>query len=146
MRAEEHGYDFSFSGLKTAVVNYVQRQSVARLETSKVAQPSDYLQMKDLVASFQQAVVDTLVDKTLKAAKDYKVKTVALAGGVSANSLLRKELQAQGQKQGLDIHIPQAALCTDNAAMIGCAAYYKLQRNELADFALSPLANLKLAP
>lgn len=120
------GYDFSFSGLKTAVVNLVTRNS--QLET------------RDIVASFQQAVVDVLVEKTILAAKEYNCKTIALAGGVSANSLLRSQLKQRSEADGLSAHIPPLEYCTDNAAMIGAAAFYK----ESADFELAPLASARL--
>jgi len=125
------GYDFSFSGIKTGIVNYVNKNSVA----AKLALPTT-----DLVASFQQAIVDVLVDKTIRAAKEYKCKTICLAGGVAANSRLRQEMDDKGKNEGLRVIIPPLALCTDNAAMIGAAAFY----HKPCDFKLAPVANLKL--
>lgn len=128
MMEKHFGYDFSFSGIKTAVVNFVTQDSGHKTQ--------------DLVASFQQAVVDVLVDKTLRAAKEYNCKTICLAGGVAANSCLRSELQAKGKD--FNIVIPPLSLCTDNAAMIGCAAYYKLKSGETSQLDLRPVANLSL--
>ncbi|NQT29175.1 MAG: tRNA (adenosine(37)-N6)-threonylcarbamoyltransferase complex transferase subunit TsaD [Candidatus Saganbacteria bacterium] len=126
----EQGYDFSFSGIKTAVINYVTRDAGCTT--------------KDIVASFQQAVVDVLVTKAIRAAKEYKCKTIALGGGVAANSRLREELKERGQKQGQEVVIPPHSLCTDNAAMVGCAAYYKLRNNQTSNFDLQAVASLKL--
>jgi N6-L-threonylcarbamoyladenine synthase len=126
------GYDFSFSGIKTAVVNRVTRY------------PLPVTPIPDIVASFQQAVVDVLVDKTIRAAKEFNCRTIALAGGVSANSLLRSQLQQRGKEKGLTVHIPPFEYCTDNAAMIGCAAYYKIKDEKLSDLKLSPVASLRL--
>ena len=130
MIEKEFGYDFSFSGIKTAVVNYVHQA-----KRGPVA---------DIAASFQQAVVDVLVEKTIKAALNHNIKTVCLAGGVSANSLLRKQMQEQGQAQGLKVIIPPLEYTTDNAAMIGCAAYYRLINKQFSDLSLRPSAILKL--
>ncbi|MBI5399775.1 tRNA (adenosine(37)-N6)-threonylcarbamoyltransferase complex transferase subunit TsaD [Candidatus Saganbacteria bacterium] len=132
----DQGYDFSFSGIKTAVVNYVSRLT---LHASQVP---------DLVASFQEAIVETLVEKTIRAAKDRNVQIVTLAGGVSANSSLRSRLQKRGQKEGLEVIIPPFEYCTDNAAMIGCAGYYKFINSSLvishSSLSLSPVASLRL--
>jgi N6-L-threonylcarbamoyladenine synthase len=107
-------FDFSFSGLKTAVRYHLD------------AHPEDALtRSADVAASFQAAVVDVLCAKTLRAARALGVKTVALAGGVSANSLLRSQLRSLGQVEGLRVLVPPLAYCTDNAAMIACAAYYR---------------------
>ena len=127
-----YGYDFSFSGLKTAVVNLV-----------KSDKRKDYSDA-DLAASFQQAVVDVLVEKTIQAALANNCHWVALAGGVSANSLLRSELQKKGEEAGLQVSIPSFEYCTDNAAMIGAAALDKLKLGEVSDFSLAPVASLKL--
>jgi N6-L-threonylcarbamoyladenine synthase len=128
------GCDFSFSGIKTGVVNIRTRDP--RLET------------RDIAASFQQAVVDVLVDKAVRAAKEHHCQTVALAGGVSANSLLRKQLTEQCLANHLTAHIPPLEYCTDNAAMIGCCGYYNLKtrdsRPATRDLELSAVASLKL--
>ena len=110
-------YDFSFSGVKTAVINFVNKMNMKNEEFRK----------EDLAASFLGKVVDILCKKTLKAAKDKNVKTIILAGGVAANSLLRSQLTEQGAKLGIKVHYPSMKLCTDNAAMIAEAAYFKLK-------------------
>lgn len=110
-------YDFSFSGVKTAVINFVNKMNMKNEEFKK----------EDLAASFLGKVVDILCKKTLKAAKDKNVKTIILAGGVAANSLLRSQLTEQGAKLGIKVHYPSMKLCTDNAAMIAEAAYFKLK-------------------
>lgn len=130
----EGSLDFSFSGLKTAVINYVHR----------TRQRSDLLNVPDLAASFQQAVVDVLVDKTMNAVAKYGVKVVALAGGVAANSSLREHLSQQAKVKGIKIVFPPVILCTDNAAMIASAGYYKYIRNDFAPLTLNAVPNLKL--
>jgi len=132
-RPMPEGYDFSFSGIKTAVVNYVNKLSVVSCS------PKGEL-LVNLAASFQQAVVDVLVEKSLRAAKELNCRSVALAGGVSANSLLRSQLQQRGKEEGLAVHIPPFEYCTDNAAMIGCAAYHK----KPSDFTLAPIASARI--
>ena len=124
------GYDFSFSGIKTAVVNLVTRNP--QLETRNIA------------ASFQRAVVEVLVEKCIRAAKEFNSKTVALAGGVSANSLLRNQLTEQCFANHLTTHIPPLEYCTDNAAMVGCAAYYHLKHKKISDLKLQAVASLRL--
>jgi N6-L-threonylcarbamoyladenine synthase len=128
------GYDFSFSGLKTAVVNHVTHYA---LRVTPVA---------DIAASFQQAVVDVLVEKTIRAALDHGCRTVTIAGGVSANSLLRKQLTERCLTNHLTTQIPPLEYCTDNAAMIACAAYHKPCPLASTPYplALSPIASLKI--
>jgi N6-L-threonylcarbamoyladenine synthase len=109
-------YDFSFSGLKTAVRYHLD------------AHPEDATQRAaDVAASFQAAVVDALCTKTLKAARDFDLTTIALAGGVSANSALRAELERRGNAAGIRVLVPPLAYCTDNAAMIAAAAFYRAE-------------------
>lgn len=112
---EKDSLDFSFSGLKTAVLNYLntERQAGRPVNTADVA------------ASFQAAVVDVIVDKSMEAAEMTGQSKLVLAGGVAANSRLRRDLQRECSLRGIDLYVPQPILCTDNAAMIGCAAYYK---------------------
>ncbi|MBQ2411836.1 MAG: tRNA (adenosine(37)-N6)-threonylcarbamoyltransferase complex transferase subunit TsaD, partial [Anaerotignum sp.] len=112
---EEDSYDFSFSGLKSAVLNHVNKQKM-------MGEP---IVPEDIAASFQQSVVEVLVGKTIKAAKANGVKKIALAGGVASNSTLRAKMQEACDKEGFRLSIPSPILCTDNAAMIGCAAYYE---------------------
>jgi len=126
------GYDFSFSGIKTAVVNLILKTENRKPKT------------EDLVASFQQAVVDVLVEKTIRAAKEYGGLSIALAGGVAANSLLRNQLKEKAKDEKLKVFIPPLAYCTDNAAMIGAAAFFKYQRKDFSDFSLSPLASASI--
>ena len=112
-RAKLEGtYDFSFSGLKTAVL----------YEVKELKKKSTTLPVEDLAASFQSAVVDVLFKKTLQAARDYDAKEVLVAGGVSANRALRQAFQSQKE---FKVHIPAFSLCTDNAAMIAAAGYYR---------------------
>lgn len=139
MIEEEFGLDFSFSGLKTGVVNFVNKAGGIEFFSSGT-------KLADLCASFQQTVVDVLVGKSLKAAKQYHCQTIALAGGVSANSALRQELKAKAEEKGITVHIPPFEYCTDNAAMIGCAAYYKLSSPNLPSSSLDlfPVASAKI--
>ncbi len=112
---EKGSLDFSFSGLKTAVLNYLNTERQAGREIS----------VPDVAASFQAAVVDVIVAKTMEAVKERKQDKLVLAGGVAANSKLRQDLQKACDDAGVSLYIPQPILCTDNAAMIACAAYYK---------------------
>jgi N6-L-threonylcarbamoyladenine synthase len=107
------GYDFSFSGLKTSVIRYVQAHPEA-------ATP-------DIAASFQEAVVDILVEKARAAAADIGARAICIGGGVAANSLLRQRIAAAGLADGRRVFIPSRAMCTDNAAMVGATAWYRLR-------------------
>lgn len=131
---EEGSYDFSFSGLKTAVVNYLAR---AEREGTGVDLP-------DLAASFQQAVVEVLVEKVLRAAEAVRPASIALAGGVAANRALREMLLSRAGLAGFRVHVPPPALCTDNAAMVACAGYYRYLRGETASMTLNAAANLEV--
>jgi N6-L-threonylcarbamoyladenine synthase len=122
--------DFSFSGLKTAVLTTVQR-----LKTK------GEIPIPDIVASFQQAVVDVLVTKTMNAATRKHVSTVAVAGGVSANSLLRQAFEEITAKNNMTLYFPQLSLCMDNAAMIASLAYYKLKNGETSGLDLDANSN-----
>lgn len=115
-RNEDH-LDFSFSGIKTAIANLVSN-SKAR---------GDEINAADLAASFQNSVVSYVVDNTIRAAKDKNLKTIVLAGGVAANSALREELTQAAKKEGITVKFPEFVYCTDNAAMIGVAAYEEIK-------------------
>jgi len=108
-------YDFSFSGLKTAVLYFVKTLSPARLKKLTPA----------IAAEFQQAVIDVLVAKTIQAAKEFKAKTVLLSGGVAANNLLRETLSFNANRLSLNFSVPPKNFCTDNAAMVALTAYKK---------------------
>lgn len=127
-------YDFSFSGLKTAVIN---RAHTLRQQGKSIDQAG-------FAASFRRAVVQMLVEKTVLAAVDAGLKRLAAAGGVAANALLRRELLSAGEAAGLRVFLPPARLCTDNAEMIGSAAFYRLMALEVADLTLNadPAARL----
>lgn len=112
---EKGSKDFSFSGLKTAVLNYLNTERQAGRE----------INVPDVAASFQEAVIEVIVHKTMEAVTEAKQDKLVLAGGVAANSRLRAELSHACEKAGVKLYVPSPVLCTDNAAMIGCAAYYK---------------------
>lgn len=126
--------DFSFSGLKTAVLNYLNTQE----------QKGEPYNVEDVSASFQKAVVDVLVTNTIAAAKARKVKTVALAGGVASNSALRSRMKEEADRSGLQVVYPRPVLCTDNAAMIAGAAFYEYSRGQASDLYLNAVPGLKL--
>ncbi len=127
-------YDFSFSGLKTAAINYVHNME----------QRGEDLPIADIAASLQAAIVDVLVTKTVAAAKAYGVQTVLLSGGVAANEALRRELSAVANALGMRVYYPSPVLCTDNAAMIACAGYYRYRRGERSPWDLNAAPNLRL--
>jgi len=131
----EGSWEFSFSGLKTAVARLVETLSPAEREARRA----------DLAASFQQAVVEVLVEKTVGAAQEMGVKHLAICGGVAGNSLLRSQLQARAAELGLRVSQPPLSLCTDNAAMIASAGYFHLQRGRVSDWDLEAVATLELA-
>jgi N6-L-threonylcarbamoyladenine synthase len=138
----EHRFDFSYSGLKTAVLNLIRQLEG---EGKDIRDPQ---RVADIAASFQAAVVEGLVAKTSVAAQEHGARRVCICGGVSANSALRQAAQAHFPAIGLSVHIPPLSLCTDNAGMIGAAAYYRWRTfgdQVLGDLDLDVHANLPLA-
>ena len=133
-RARQEGYNYSFSGLKTALL-----QAVARME-KQGARPSD----ADIAASFRRAVVEQLVDKAECALRDTGLKKLVLAGGVACNSLLRARANEACQRLGARVFLPPPILCTDNAAMIGCAGYYRYREGRIADLDLNAVPSMPL--
>ena len=131
---EEGSFDFSFSGLKTAVAIYVSKLSEEELERDRI----------DIAASFQEAVVDVLVDKGIRACLFKKVGNIALAGGVARNSRLRERLEMEAEKHDLKVFHPSPILCTDNAAMIASAGNYRLSRGERSSLDLNAVPYAKL--
>lgn len=132
---EDGSYDFSFSGLKSAVLNYLNSEKMK----------GNPIHQADVAASFQRSVVEILTEKTMACVKDKQVKQVVLAGGVAANSALRELLGQQCEAQGVQLYYPTLELCTDNAAMIGCVAYYEYMAGKSSPLSLNAQANLKLA-
>lgn len=131
---EKGSLDFSFSGIKTGVLNYINSEKQAGRE----------INVPDVAAGFQAAVLDVIVAKTVGAAVEMGKDKIVLAGGVAANSMLREMLEKECAKHGLELYYPAPVLCTDNAAMIGCAAYYKYMAGERDDLTLDAIPNLKL--
>lgn len=131
---ERGSLDFSFSGIKTGVLNYINSEKQAGREINQA----------DVAASFQAAVLDVIVAKTVKAAKDMDKDKIVLAGGVASNSRLREMMSEECEKNGIKLYYPSPILCTDNAAMIGCAAYYKYIAGERDDLTLDAIPNLEL--
>lgn len=131
---EPNSYDFSFSGLKSAVLNYLHNAE----------QRGESVKKEDVAASFQESVIDVLVTKTIRAAKEYEVTQVLLAGGVAANQGLRSRLVAACQKEVLPLVIPPLALCTDNAAMIASAGFIEWQKGTRDSMDLNAYPGLTL--
>lgn len=126
--------DFSFSGLKSSVLNYINSCEMKHQEICRA----------DVAASFQDAVVDAIVSHTIEAAKMYRMDKVALAGGVASNSALRRAMKERCEAAGLKFYYPSPILCTDNAAMIGCAAYYEYLAGTRHGLDLNAVPNLKI--
>ena len=131
---EDAPYDFSFSGVKSAVLNHLNK---CRMTGEPIVEA-------DIAASFQQAVVDVLVDNAIRAAKDYHMDRLAIAGGVASNGALRAAMEAACEKEGIRFYRPYPIFCTDNAAMIGVAAYYEYQKGTRHGWDLNAVPNLKL--
>ena len=131
----EETLDFSFSGVKSAVLNYLNKCNMQNIEINKA----------DVAASFQQAVVDVLKDNVLLTCKKKNIDTIAIAGGVASNSTLRETLINEAGKKGIKVLFPTPILCTDNAAMIGSAAYFNFINGKVNDLNLNAKPNLKLS-
>ena len=129
----EETLDFSFSGVKSAVLNYLNKCNMQNIEINKA----------DVAASFQQAVVDVLKDNVLLTCKKKNIDTIAIAGGVASNSTLRETLINEAGKKGIKVLFPTPILCTDNAAMIGSAAYFNFINGKVNDLNLNAKPNLK---
>ena len=130
----EETLDFSFSGVKSAVLNYLNKCKMQNIEVNKA----------DVAASFQYAVIDVLKENVLSTCKKKNVKTIAIAGGVASNSSLRETLIKEASKRGIEVLFPAPILCTDNAAMIGSAAYFNFVNGKISDLNLNAKPNLKL--
>ena len=135
-RAKVEGapFDFSFSGLKSAVLNHINH---ARMMGEEICVP-------DLVASFQKSVVDALVSRAVLAAKEYGYDKLAIAGGVASNSALRAAMKEACEKENIKFYYPSPIYCTDNAVMIGTAAYYEYINGTRHGWDLNAVPNLKL--
>lgn len=133
-RLEDGPYDFSFSGLKSAVLNYL----------NKCKMTGETIIEADVAASFQKAVVDVLVDNAIRAAKDQRMDKLAIAGGVASNQHLRAAMKAACEREGITFYHPSPIYCTDNAAMIGVAAYYEYLKGTRHGLDLNAVPNLKL--
>lgn len=131
---KEHSFDFSFSGLKSAVINYLHTKEMKK----------EIVSNEDVAASFQYTVVNTLVTKAMEAMEKTKLTTIVLAGGVAANSGLREELKKECDKRNFRMSYPDSILCTDNGAMIGCRAYYMAQIGDYANLTLNANPRLPL--
>lgn len=131
---EKESFDFSFSGLKTGVLNYINHERQAGREINRA----------DVAASFQEAVMDVVTEKAIHAVKQSGMKKLALAGGVAANSRLRAKLGELCAKNNIELYRPSPALCTDNGAMIACAAYYKYKSGQSGDYEMDANPGLAL--
>lgn len=130
----DDSYDFSFSGVKSAVLNYV----------NSCKMKGEVINEADVAASFQKSVVDVLTIKAIKLAKEKNINKIALAGGVASNQGLRTSMDEACKKNNIDLYYPNMSLCTDNAAMIGSAAYYEFLDGKRADMKLNAIPNLPL--
>lgn len=132
---EKDSLDFSFSGLKSAVLNYLNKCKMKEID----------INVNDVAASFQIAVVEVLVEKTIRAAKKVGIGKIAMAGGVSSNSLLRERMTTAAVENKMSLYYPKSILCTDNAAMIGSMAYYNYQNGRISDLELNGIPALKIS-
>ncbi len=131
---EKGNYEFSFSGLKSAVLNYLNEMQMKRIAVNKA----------DVAASFQKAVIEVLVQKSLEALSETKLDTLVLAGGVAANSALEHRLREASAEHGIRFYYPDKILCTDNAAMIACRGYYQSRAGLFSDLRLNAVPGLSL--
>lgn len=131
---QDNPYDFTFSGIKSAVLNYINK---ARMTNTEINVP-------DLCASFQEAVTDSLVQRAIGLCRERGYKKLAIAGGVASNSHIRARMQEECDKNSIAFYRPSPILCTDNAAMIGCAGYYEYIKGRRSDLTLNACPNLKL--
>lgn len=127
-------FDFSFSGLKTAVINFLHHQKQMGLDIDTV----------QVAASFQQTAIAQLTDKLFKAAREYPVQSILLSGGVAANSYLREQCRVEGDKLGIPVFYPELKLCTDNAAMIAAAGYFRYHAGEITGLEITAQPDLRL--
>lgn len=127
-------YDFSFSGLKSAVLNYINNAEMK----------GEAVNRENIAASFQKSVVEVLTEHAACAIKEYKCHDFALAGGVASNSALRQSMKEACEARGVNFYCPTPIFCTDNAAMIGVAAYHEYMKGNFADYMLNAIPNLKL--
>lgn len=133
-KVAENPYDFSFSGLKSAVLNYINGCKMKQQEINEA----------DIAASFQKAVIDVLVEHAVHAAKEYRIDRFAIAGGVASNQTLREAMEKACKERGIQFYHPSPIFCTDNAAMIGSAAYYEYLQGRRDGWDLNAVPNLKL--
>mgnify|MGYP002648852594 FL=1 len=133
-KVAENPYDFSFSGLKSAVLNYINGCKMKRQEINEA----------DIAASFQKAVIDVLVEHAVHAAKEYRIDKFAIAGGVASNQTLREAMEKACKERGIQFYHPSPIFCTDNAAMIGSAAYYEYLQGRRDGWDLNAVPNVKL--
>lgn len=133
-KVDENPYDFSFSGVKSAVLNYINS---CRMKNIEIVQ-------EDIAASFQKAVVGVLIDHAMAAAEDLGAEKLAIAGGVASNGALRSGMEEACRKRGIAFYRPSPILCTDNAAMIGAAGYYEYLAGRRDGWDLNAVPNLKL--
>ena len=132
---DKGNYEFSFSGLKSAVLNYLNEMKMKHIEVNQA----------DVAVSFQKAVIEVLVQKSLEALTEAKLNALALAGGVAANSALERRLREEAEAHGIRFYFPSKILCTDNAAMIACRGYYQSRRGLFSDLRLNAVPGLSLA-
>lgn len=145
-RFRDGSLDFSFSGIKSSALRYAQQHQLGALDPDKVDRPVEIpIEILNLVASFQQAVIDQLFERLERALEEATVRSVHFSGGVSCNSALRTQAAARFQKHGLPVYFPRPELTTDNAAMIAAAAFHRLKKGERDPWSLSAEPNLKVS-